>query len=47
MAIMQIPLQKKTDTNVLKRNSMIGDGLSYVGLVAFAIATVLNFAVYF
>lgn len=23
---------------------MIGDGLSYVGLVAFAIATVLNFA---
>ena len=29
---------------VLKRNSMIGDGLSHVGFGAFAIATVLNFA---
>ena len=28
----------------LKRNSMIGDGLSHVGFGAFAIATVLNFA---
>lgn len=29
-------------TLVLKRNSMIGDGLSHVGFGAFAIATVLN-----
>ena len=28
---------------VLKRNSMIGDGLSHVGFGAFAIASVLNF----
>ena len=28
---------------VLRRNSMIGDGLSHVGFGAFAIATVLNF----
>lgn len=38
MAILQISLQKKTDTNVLKRNSMIGDGLSHVEFVAFVIA---------
>lgn len=31
-------------TLVLKRNSMIGDGLSHVGFGAFAIATVLGFA---
>lgn len=31
-------------TIVLKRNSMIGDGLSHVGFGAFAIATVLHFA---
>ena len=30
-------------TLVLKRNSMIGDGLSHVGFGAFAVATVLNF----
>lgn len=29
---------------VLKRNSMIGDGLSHVGFGAFSMATVLNFA---
>lgn len=33
---------------VLRRNSMIGDGLSHVGFGAFAIATVLNFTpIYF
>lgn len=33
---------------VLKRNSMIGDGLSHVGFGAFAIASVLNFTpIYF
>ena len=29
---------------VLRRNAMIGDGLSHVGFGAFAVATVLNFA---
>ena len=29
---------------VLRRNAMIGDGLSHVGFGAFAIATVMNFA---
>ena len=29
---------------VLRKNSMIGDGLSHVGFGAFAVATVLNFA---
>ena len=29
---------------VLRRNAMIGDGLSHVGFSAFAVATVLNFA---
>ena len=29
---------------VLRRNSMIGDGLSHVGFGAFAIATILGFA---